>query len=209
MTITKDKFSITELSSLLNVTDHTLRYYEKEFSLPIPRDSRGRRYYDSSLYDIFVKIKNLRDEGMDIKSIKEFLSNNINTNTLLSTEDSKENSISISQYSSNSKSISTISMSIDNIEKSIDEIKELLLDLTHSLPTDITSEISFSTAQIINTLNNSSTRLNESISTNNRIIESKLERHFSKIDDSLSEWRKKSKGGVFKQLFQKIGLMPY
>ena len=204
MAITKDNFTITELSNLLNVTDHTLRYYEKEFNLPIPRDSRGRRYYDSSLYDIFIKIKNLRDEGQDIKSIREFLLDNIAGKNLVINKDSLQNPAFNSESISSSESIS-----IDNIKASIDEIKLLLSDLMRRLPANISLEISSSTMQIINELNNSNTRLNDSIETNNKIIESKLERHFNKIDDSLSEWRRKNKGGAFKQLFQKIGLMPY
>jgi len=112
---TKDKLSITELSKLLNVTDHTLRYYEKEFNLQIPRDSRGRRYYNKFLYDVFLKIKQLRDEGMDIKSIREYLQNNATDENLFVTE---------TVYEQNSPAcVNPVSLSIDCIKTDIDEIK--------------------------------------------------------------------------------------
>jgi len=39
--VIKDRYSITELSGYLNVTDHTLRYYEREFNLYVPKDKRA------------------------------------------------------------------------------------------------------------------------------------------------------------------------
>lgn len=202
---TKDKLSITELSKLLNVTDHTLRYYEKEFNLQIPRDSRGRRYYNKFLYDVFLKIKQLRDEGMDIKSIREYLQNNATDENLFVTE---------TVYEQNSPAcVNPVSLSIDCIKTDIDEIKSLLSNLANKLPDDISSEINMSAEQIINELNNHSRKLSASIETSNKLIEAKLEshleKHFNKIDESLSEWRRKSKEGTFKQFFQKIGLVSY
>jgi DNA-binding transcriptional MerR regulator len=42
--ILRDRYTITELSQSLKITDHALRYYEKEFNIKIPKDERGRRY---------------------------------------------------------------------------------------------------------------------------------------------------------------------
>jgi len=70
--VIKDRYSITELSGYLNVTDHTLRYYEREFNLYVPKDKRGRRYYTPELANIMYKIKTMRDEGLEIKAIKKF-----------------------------------------------------------------------------------------------------------------------------------------
>jgi DNA-binding transcriptional MerR regulator len=73
MEVLKDKYTITELSEQLSVTTHALRYYEKEFSLPIPKDSRGRRYYPTEYANIMYQIKNMRDDGLEIKAIKKIL----------------------------------------------------------------------------------------------------------------------------------------
>jgi len=214
MVITKDKFSITELSKLLNVTDHTLRYYEKEFNLQIPRDSRGRRYYNDTLYNVFMKIKQLRDEGMDIKSIKEILQNTVTDESVFSAEDLTEECFMASTNPSACEhDLESILLSIDYIRTNIDEIKMLLTDLVNKLPENISSEISSSTMKIINELNIQSCKLNDTIKTSNKLIEDKLEdhlkRHFDKIDESLSEWRKRNKSNAFKHFFRKLGLVSY
>ena len=73
MPFTKEKYSITELSTELGITDHTLRFYEKEFELNIPKDSRGRRYYLLPHANILYKIKYMRDEGLEIKAIRKLI----------------------------------------------------------------------------------------------------------------------------------------
>lgn len=208
MSFTKDNYTITELSKILSVTDHTLRYYEKEFDLPVPRDSRGRRFYTSYLYDVFVKIKELRDEDYDIKSIREFLLDNIENYIPTNLKDPSQDSVNNLNCNIKVDECSHIeSQSIEIINSNIDEVKSMLTDLLHKLPADFTTGMNSSTLKIIAELNNCATRTINSIEANNEIVDSKLERHFSKIDDSLSEWRKKSKGGTFKQLFEKIGIM--
>jgi len=214
MITTKDKLSITELSKLLNVTDHTIRYYEKEFNLQIPRDSRGRRYYNETLYNTFTKIKQLRDEGVDIKSIRDLLLDNIADESSYLIESSSENYPSVSTaLPASGHDLEAMSSSIDYIKTNIEEIKMLLTDIANRLPSNVSSDISASTMEIINELNNHSRKLSDSIETGNKFIESKLEnhleRHFNKIDESLSEWRKKNKSGAFRHFFQKIGLVSY
>ncbi len=73
MEILKERYSITELSQRLEITDHTLRYYEKEFVIKIPKDERGRRFYTPELANIMYQIKTMRSEGLEIKAIKKIL----------------------------------------------------------------------------------------------------------------------------------------
>ncbi|HPP36165.1 MAG TPA: MerR family transcriptional regulator, partial [Clostridiales bacterium] len=49
MEVLKERYSITELSEMLQLSDHTLRFYEKECELEVPKDERGRRYYTTEL----------------------------------------------------------------------------------------------------------------------------------------------------------------
>ena len=39
----------------------------------VPKDKRGRRYYTPDLANIMYQIKNMRDEGLEIKAIKKIL----------------------------------------------------------------------------------------------------------------------------------------
>ena len=70
---TKETYSITKLSEQLQITDHTLRFYEKEFQISVPKDQRGRRYYTYELAGLMYKIKCMREVGLEIKAIKKIL----------------------------------------------------------------------------------------------------------------------------------------
>jgi len=191
----KEKYSITQLSKLLEVTDHTLRFYEKEFNLPIPRDSRGRRYYTIDLVNVFGKIKDMRDKGMEIRSIKK---------TLLKTTPNSVSTKEATEYSFNEPNKSFTALQ-DNMK----EIKEFLEKLDEEIYTSISSEIHSSTIQIISTLNENMENLSAYMENRSKLMDYKLERHFNKVDNSLSEWRNKNRGGVFKQLFQRLRTVPF
>lgn len=75
----KDKLSITELSELLNVHINTLRQWEKQFSIVVPRskDKQRSRYYTEKEIFIFTKIRNMRSENISIDNIKRILNKDI------------------------------------------------------------------------------------------------------------------------------------
>jgi|GEM_PF-240737 len=188
--LAKESFTITELSALLNVTDHTLRYYEKEFNLRIPRDSRGRRYYTPELSDIFLEIRKMRDEGYEIKVIKELMTNNY----------------CLQPVEANPSDSMQSNLDLDNIKKLLSDLEK---QLHMNILSGINSSIDSSSIHIINEISKSNEHLSKFIETNNTILDAKLERHFQSIDNSLSEWRNKNKCGAIKQLFQRIGILPY
>lgn len=66
----KKTYSIKDASEELGLENHTLRYYEDELELSIPRNSLGHRYY--RLYDmkIFRDIMVLKEQGLQLKAIK-------------------------------------------------------------------------------------------------------------------------------------------
>lgn len=197
MVDTKEKYSITQLSKLLEVTDHTLRFYEKEFNLPIPRDSRGRRYYTTELVNIFKKIKSMRDKGMEISLIKKMLFKTIPD--LIRVDGLTKNSI---EYSANG--INEINNSLSLLQNNIEEISEFLRKFDEEVYTNISSEIHSSTIQIISKLNENMETLSTFMENNTKLLDYKLEKHFNKVDRALSEWRNKNKGSIVKQLVQKL-----
>lgn len=67
-------YSISETGALLNLTAHTLRYYEKEGLLPnIKRTESGIRRYTESDLGVLKVIECLKATGMPIKDIKQFI----------------------------------------------------------------------------------------------------------------------------------------
>ncbi len=67
---------IKEISRILGIPPHTLRFWEKELGLKIPRNEDGERVYDQKNLTIFKKVVELRKRGMGLKFIKELLQKN-------------------------------------------------------------------------------------------------------------------------------------
>ena len=71
----KKYFSISEVSELINIKSHTLRFWEKEFKSlrPVTRKG-GRRYYQSKDLELIKQIKFLLyEDGMTIAGAKKSL----------------------------------------------------------------------------------------------------------------------------------------
>lgn len=73
------RFSITELADQLGVHFNTVRKWEKEFDIVVPRSQNANRsrYYTEKEIDIFTKIKELREENMSIDNIKRYLNRDL------------------------------------------------------------------------------------------------------------------------------------
>ncbi|WP_431090634.1 MerR family transcriptional regulator [Paenibacillus sp. 8b26] len=67
-------YSINEVMKMFNLSSSTLRFYEKEGILPqINRDKNGRRVYDDSELEWLQLLVALKDTGMGLEAIKEYL----------------------------------------------------------------------------------------------------------------------------------------
>lgn len=72
----KETYLINEAAKEVHVESHVLRYWEEELELPIKRNPQGHRIYTREDIDKFIKIKNLKDKGLQLKAVKTFLSDN-------------------------------------------------------------------------------------------------------------------------------------
>lgn len=67
-------FTINEVKKMFNISSSTLRFYENEGILPkISRDNNGRRVYDESQLEWLQLVIALKDTGMALNTIKEYL----------------------------------------------------------------------------------------------------------------------------------------
>lgn len=64
---------ISDAAKRVQVESHVLRYWEEELSLPIKRNELGHRYYTDSDIERFVKIKSMKERGLQLKAIKMIL----------------------------------------------------------------------------------------------------------------------------------------
>lgn len=187
MEILSDRYSITELSQRLGLTDHALRYYEKEFNIHVPKDNRGRRYYTPELANLMFQIKQMRSEGLEIKAIKKILeSEDIikepppvlldDGSIALVPLDKSENTLDIKRYFDGFK----------------DELTECVITEVASAREHFSKEISKTKLELGACVENSA-----------RKLEAKLDRHFQEVDKYITDWRGKNRVGFLKRLLRK------
>ncbi|MDR3602467.1 MAG: MerR family transcriptional regulator [Desulfosporosinus sp.] len=67
-------YSTKEVTDKLNISMHTLRYYEKERLLPpVTRDKNGNREYSDLNLEQLLLIRCMRATGMSISYIKKYM----------------------------------------------------------------------------------------------------------------------------------------
>ena len=74
----KLRYMISDAAGLVNVEAHVLRYWEEELQLNIPRNEMGHRYYTKENIQQFLKIKELKEQGYQLKAIKMVIHNGKN-----------------------------------------------------------------------------------------------------------------------------------
>ena len=68
--MSEKRYIISEVASRTGLEAHVLRYWEEELGLVIARNELGHRYYTEEQILLFLKVKELRDKGYQLKAIK-------------------------------------------------------------------------------------------------------------------------------------------
>lgn len=67
-------YSIKEISEITGLTYHTIRYYTDQNLIPdVIRDSNNNRLFGERSIKIFNCLRNLKNSGLTIKELKEFI----------------------------------------------------------------------------------------------------------------------------------------
>ncbi len=69
----KERYLINEAAKEVHVESHVLRYWEEELELPIGRNEQGHRIYTKADINRFIQIKDLKDQGLQLKAVKTLL----------------------------------------------------------------------------------------------------------------------------------------
>ena len=69
----KVRYMISEAAQIAGVETHVLRYWEDELGLEVPRNELGHRYYTRENIQQFQKIKELKEQGYQLKAIRSVL----------------------------------------------------------------------------------------------------------------------------------------
>lgn len=68
-------FMISDAARQVQVEAHVLRYWEEELGVPAKRNEMGHRYYTEEDIKQFQKIKELKEQGLQLKAIRHILKN--------------------------------------------------------------------------------------------------------------------------------------
>lgn len=71
--IKEEYYLIKEASAKIGVEAHVLRYWEEELKMDIHRNEMGHRYYTEKDVEIFSKVKELKEKGLQLKAIRNYL----------------------------------------------------------------------------------------------------------------------------------------
>lgn len=66
-------YLISDAAKQVQVESHVLRYWEEELALPIKRNEMGHRYYTEEDIARFQEIKDLKEQGFQLKAIRNML----------------------------------------------------------------------------------------------------------------------------------------
>ncbi|GAA2159882.1 MULTISPECIES: MerR family transcriptional regulator [Glycomyces] len=72
--VTAESMTIAEVADLLDITAHTLRYYEREGLVEVGRDSLGHRVYDAAAVRRLVFLTRMRLSGMPMRDLQHYIS---------------------------------------------------------------------------------------------------------------------------------------
>lgn len=75
LSMEKVRYMISDAANIVNVESHVLRYWEDELELSIPRNEMGHRYYTKENIQEFQRIKELKEQGYQLKAIRMIVHN--------------------------------------------------------------------------------------------------------------------------------------
>lgn len=64
------RYIISDASKMLKVESHVLRYWEEELDIKIPRNEMGHRYYTENHINLLKNIRDLKEQGYGLRTIK-------------------------------------------------------------------------------------------------------------------------------------------
>lgn len=102
----KVRYMISDAADMVHVETHVLRYWEEELDLTIPRNEMGHRYYTRDNIKEFQRIKELKDQGYQLKAIRMILHNGklekLNSQEMLQQETITRSQTSVQEANANS-----------------------------------------------------------------------------------------------------------
>lgn len=104
-----DYLSVKDVTDILNTDAYVLRFYEKELHLAIKRNEKGYRMYTLEDVELFRKIQEMRQQGLQLKAIETIIHDK-------SSNEAKETYQQLSSLAVTSHSITPIENTTPNVD---------------------------------------------------------------------------------------------
>ncbi len=194
----ENRIMIADAAKKVGVEDHVLRYWEKQLGLPISRNEMKQRYFREADVELFIKVKQLKERGFQLKAIKMIL-NNLDKPELLDTDIEqllrvKQNGEERTMEEEEKLQESEIGTSLiaENESHEVEAQGETKMDqfrtVLHHIILDALKENNMELSQGIS--NNVTTDVIREMKYHMRIQEEKEEERFRRFDATLRDYQK-------------------
>ena len=136
-------YMISEAAKRVNVETHVLRYWEEELSLSIGRTEMGYRYYTEDDIQLFCCIKELKEQGIQLKELKGLIPDMLRTRDKLKLQKEPKEDPTVSNSVSEEQLDMASNASLEKIQLQIEEIfQHAMLENNKILEESVSQSIS-------------------------------------------------------------------
>lgn len=136
-------YMISEAAKRVNVETHVLRYWEEELSLSIGRTEMGHRYYTEDDIQLFCCIKELKEQGIQLKELKGLIPDMLRTRNKLKLQKEPKEDPTVSNSVSEEQPDMASNASLEKIQLQIEEIfQHAMLENNKILEESVSQSIS-------------------------------------------------------------------
>ena len=136
-------YMISEAAKRVNVETHVLRYWEEELSLSIGRTEMGHRYYTEDDIQLFCCIKELKEQGIQLKELKGLIPDMLRTRDKLKLQKEPKEDPTVSNSVSEEQLDMASNASLEKIQLQIEEtFQHAMLENNKILEESVSQSIS-------------------------------------------------------------------
>ena len=121
-------YMISEAAKRVNVETHVLRYWEEELSLSIGRTEMGHRYYTEDDIQLFCCIKELKEQGIQLKELKGLIPDMLRTRDKLKLQKEPKEELTVSNSTVEEQPDMPSNESLEKNESQIEKVFHKILE---------------------------------------------------------------------------------
>lgn len=183
----KDFLTVKDVAEMLETEAYVLRFYEKELNLTIKRNTKGHRVYTLDDVEMFRKILDMREQGLQLKAIEGIMHD---SNQEVKESYEQLSSVQLAPATTKTESVTTIDIGDPNNEKVktfMGMITQAVMEGNKASVELIKEEMRVEIKQEVNHT------VDEKINKFQEMQEAKNEEYYRKLDETMREVQKMRK----------------